>query len=40
MTDFEGIPFEGMSSEPYIVACHPDNREAMLKLVGEGLGRA
>ncbi|MFE5320008.1 inositol monophosphatase family protein [Paenibacillus sp. NPDC056579] len=35
--DFEGRPFEGMNPEPYIVACPPDRKEAMLKLVQEGL---
>jgi myo-inositol-1(or 4)-monophosphatase len=35
--DFEGKPFEGMNPEPYIIACHPDNREAFLQLVQEGM---
>ncbi|MDF2963098.1 MAG: inositol monophosphatase [Paenibacillus sp.] len=35
--DFAGNPFVGMNAEPYIIACPPDRKEAMLKLVNEGL---
>lgn len=35
--DFEGIPFEGMNSEPYLIACHPDHREYFLSVVREGM---
>jgi myo-inositol-1(or 4)-monophosphatase len=35
--DFDGDPFEGMNSEPYIIACHPDHKETFLQLVQEGL---
>ncbi|MFF2483073.1 inositol monophosphatase family protein [Paenibacillus sp. NPDC058071] len=35
--DFEGQPFEGMKNEPYLIACHPDHREHMLRVVQEGL---
>ncbi|MEC0238499.1 inositol monophosphatase family protein [Paenibacillus dokdonensis] len=35
--DFDGNPFDGMSNEPYMIACHPDHQEQMLQLVREGL---
>lgn len=35
--DFEGLPFEGMNAEPYIIACRPERKEAILRLVQEGL---
>ncbi|MFC5703173.1 inositol monophosphatase family protein [Cohnella faecalis] len=35
--DFEGIPFEGMSEEPYLIACHPDHKHDLLKIVKQGL---
>lgn len=35
--DFGGNAFEGMNPEPYIIACQPNRRESMLKLVQEGL---
>ncbi|MBM7568835.1 inositol monophosphatase family protein [Paenibacillus sacheonensis] len=36
--DFEGNPFTGMREEPYIIACHPEHREQLLRIVREGLG--
>jgi myo-inositol-1(or 4)-monophosphatase len=38
--DFEGNPFTGMNSEPYIIACPPDRKDTMLQLVREGLTAA
>jgi myo-inositol-1(or 4)-monophosphatase len=35
--DFNGNPFEGMNSEPYIIACHPNHREDFLQTVQAGL---
>ncbi|MBP1990564.1 inositol monophosphatase family protein [Paenibacillus eucommiae] len=35
--DYEGRPFTGMSSEPYMIACHPDRKDYFLNLVQEGL---
>ncbi|MGD7044751.1 inositol monophosphatase family protein [Jeotgalibacillus proteolyticus] len=35
--DFDGNEFKGMSSEPYLIACHPDQKEDFLQLVQEGL---
>ncbi|ANE48133.1 inositol phosphatase [Paenibacillus swuensis] len=35
--DFEGKDFTGMSTEPYLIACHPRDRELMLQLVSEGV---
>ncbi|WP_282941392.1 inositol monophosphatase [Paenibacillus sp. RC67] len=35
--DFEGRPFEGMNAEPYIIACPPERKQAMLRLVQEGM---
>ena len=37
--DFEGNEFTGMNEEPYLIACHPDNKAYFLKIVREGLGR-
>jgi myo-inositol-1(or 4)-monophosphatase len=37
--DFEGRSFYGMNPEPYLIACHPDLRETLLKLVRDGLSR-
>jgi myo-inositol-1(or 4)-monophosphatase len=34
--DFEGRLFHGMNSEPYLIACHPDRKETLLKLVDDG----
>jgi myo-inositol-1(or 4)-monophosphatase len=31
--DYNGNPFEGMNSEPYIIACHPNHREVFLDIV-------
>ncbi|MCJ8013233.1 inositol monophosphatase [Paenibacillus sp. KQZ6P-2] len=36
--DFDGNPFNGMSTEPYMIACHPDHQQQLLQLVREGLG--
>ncbi|MCM2996288.1 inositol monophosphatase [Paenibacillus cellulositrophicus] len=36
--DFEGKPFEAMTEEPYLIACHPENRDYFLNMVAEGLG--
>ncbi|MEK4434693.1 MULTISPECIES: inositol monophosphatase family protein [unclassified Paenibacillus] len=36
--DFDGNLFEGMSSEPYLIACHPEHRDYFLSVVREGLG--
>jgi myo-inositol-1(or 4)-monophosphatase len=35
--DFEGNPFTGMKEEPYLIACHTDNKEELLRIVREGL---
>lgn len=35
--DFDGRPFDGMSEEPYLIACHPEHREQLLQLVSEGM---
>ncbi|MCR8633986.1 inositol monophosphatase family protein [Paenibacillus radicis (ex Xue et al. 2023)] len=35
--DFNGNPFTGMNPEPYIIACPPDRKDVMLKLVRDGL---
>ncbi|PYE47797.1 inositol monophosphatase family protein [Paenibacillus barcinonensis] len=37
--DFDGHEFSGMSSEPYLIACHPAHREHFLNVVREGLSR-
>ncbi|MWV44304.1 inositol monophosphatase [Paenibacillus sp. HJL G12] len=37
VVDFDGNPFNGMSTEPYIIACHPDHLHQLLQLVREGL---
>ncbi|OXM88205.1 inositol monophosphatase family protein [Paenibacillus rigui] len=34
---FDGTPFTGMHSEPYIIACPPDRKERLMCLVNEGL---
>lgn len=36
--DFDGNPFTGMSEEPYLIACHPDNKDELIKVVKEGMG--
>ncbi|MDB5053373.1 MAG: inositol phosphatase [Bacilli bacterium] len=38
VVDFQGNPFIGMSSEPYLIACHPENKDYLLKMVNQGLG--
>ncbi|AJS58805.1 inositol monophosphatase family protein [Paenibacillus sp. IHBB 10380] len=35
--DFEGNPFNGMNEEPYLIACHPDNKEYFLSMINKGL---
>ena len=35
--DFQGKPFTGMNNEPYIIACHPEHQERLLRVVREGL---
>jgi myo-inositol-1(or 4)-monophosphatase len=35
--DFEGNPFSGMNEEPYIIACHPDHKQELIRIVREGL---
>ncbi|MEK4130327.1 inositol monophosphatase family protein [Solibacillus sp. FSL W8-0474] len=35
--DFEGNDFTGMSNEPYLIACHPDNKDYFLDMVRKGL---
>ncbi|MBB3129404.1 myo-inositol-1(or 4)-monophosphatase [Paenibacillus rhizosphaerae] len=37
--DFEGNPFDAMTEEPYLIACHSDHRDYFLNMVAEGLGR-
>ncbi|WP_341279970.1 inositol monophosphatase [Paenibacillus sp. FSL H8-0537] len=37
ITDFEGRPFTGMSSEPYLIACHPQQLPFFRGLVHNGL---
>lgn len=37
VVDFEGRPFTGMNKEPYIIACHPDHKDDLLKMVRDGL---
>lgn len=34
--DYEGNPFYRMNPEPYIIACHPDRKDALLQLVRDG----
>lgn len=35
--DFDGNEFIGMNEEPYLIACHPDHKEELLRVVNEGL---
>ena len=35
--DFNGNSFNGMSDEPYLIACHPDHVHYFLSVVKEGL---
>lgn len=37
VVDFEGNPFTGMKEEPYLIACHPDHKNDLLKVVRAGL---
>ncbi|WP_145025569.1 inositol monophosphatase family protein [Paenibacillus sp. Y412MC10] len=36
--DFEGNPFDAMTEEPYLIACHPEHRDYFLNMVAEGSG--
>lgn len=38
--DFEGNDFTGMSNEPYLIACHPDNKDYFLDMVRKGLNHS
>lgn len=40
VVDFEGRPLTGMQAEPYLIACHPDNQEELLRTVRAGLAKA
>lgn len=33
IVDFNGADFEGMNSEPYIIACHPEHKQLFIELV-------
>jgi myo-inositol-1(or 4)-monophosphatase len=35
--DFAGQDFEGMQAEPYIIACHPDYKQAFMDIVGQSM---
>lgn len=35
--DFHGKPFTGMQEEPYIIACHPNHKDELLRIVNLGL---
>lgn len=35
--NFNGEKFTGMNSEPYIIACHPNNKKEFQKIVQDGL---
>lgn len=37
VVDFEGRPFTGMNAEPYLIACHPDHLQELVRIVREGL---
>lgn len=37
VVDFEGNPFIGVNEEPYIIACHPDHKQELLRTVRDGL---
>lgn len=37
VVDFKGNDFTGMNKEPYLIACHPDNKDYLLNRVSEGL---
>lgn len=37
--DFDGRSFDGMNSQPYLVACHPEDRDLFLHMVREVLDR-
>lgn len=39
VVDFEGKRFEGMNDEPYLIACHPENKAYFQRIVREGLGK-
>lgn len=35
--DYEGKPFTGMQSQPYLIACHPRHQSYFINMVREGL---
>ncbi|WP_096187372.1 inositol monophosphatase family protein [Evansella halocellulosilytica] len=35
--DFHGNDFTGMNNEPYLIACHPGNKDYFLSMVSNGL---
>ncbi|MEQ7054664.1 inositol monophosphatase family protein [Paenibacillaceae sp. P-4] len=35
--DFNGETFTGMNSEPYLIACHPDHEQELLRMVRTGI---
>lgn len=35
--NYDGTPFQGMNAEPYLIACPPDRKEMMLRLIREGM---
>ena len=37
VVDFQGNDFTGMNKEPYLIACHPENKNNLLNMVSEGL---
>lgn len=39
VVDFQGNHFSKMNSEPYFIACHPNNTDYFLHMVNKGLGR-
>ncbi|SDE44135.1 myo-inositol-1(or 4)-monophosphatase [Paenibacillus sp. UNCCL117] len=38
VVDFDGKPFIGMCDEPYLIACHKEHQDDILRVVREGLG--
>ncbi|MFH5184885.1 inositol monophosphatase family protein [Paenibacillus sp. TAB 01] len=37
VVNFDGTPFTGMNPEPFLIACPPERKEALLQLVQAGL---
>ncbi|WP_270168712.1 inositol monophosphatase family protein [Paenibacillus sp. SYP-B4298] len=35
--DYDGNPFTGMNEEPYLIACHPDHQQELMRIVREAL---